>query len=1398
MLGTNDVTPSDGLPSAPDAPTDLTSTAVAEHDIALSWTAPVNVGGTPIQDYFIEYSLHQSDPANDSWISFGHASAPTTTVDVTGLSGGQSYDFRVSAINGIGTGSASSIYTVSTTAPTATEGDIKITVKSITGDAIVGATVNVACPGWETYSALGVTDSKGVVEANPHTLNPDCNDGAPVNVQISQSGYVDFTNQLVGTYHSAADPEDGANLAANIFAVSLVPSFTGAGSGTQMDPYIVSDCVQLDAISSNLSASYKIIPTSGNTIDCAGINFQPIGMNVEGGFTGTLDGNNVTVENLVINQPVIANVGLFSSVYEATIKNLTLSAGTVTGEYQVGSFVGMVSGGVTLQNLSSDLAVSAVDDYDEAGIVGYANINDGASSVFSNLTYTGTVDTPEGNLGGIIGQLNVSNPDTLVTIDHATVTGGFIGVSKGGDSVDVGGIVGEALVDVESDGGQAGLIISNATVSSTISTTSNSYQVGGLIGQLQADSEYGNGVVNLIGNNVTSNVSGGSSIGGFIGAAGVYDYNGGMTLLIDQDTSSGTITSTYSNVSGGIGYANLYIQSDSVNQIKITNSSVSGTVTGDGFVGGFIGGTQGEGPGITVNSSSGQGSGGLVMQNDNSSASIIGNVSDDNAYYTGGLAGYLWCYSNNSANPAGCSIASSYATGSVSSYGAVGGLVGGAQGDVSIVDAYATGDVTGDTNVGGLIGYASWDGGESMTIDRTYAASRVTSTGDSISDIGGWIGYVNANGGPVTIADSFAVPNMQNTDGNSSVGWMIGAMDSGNPQNLWYAPDPATGSNPAQCISGTSTDQCTSQTSNYFVNSTSNHPLDAWDFTHVWIEHANANPTLTGTVYVPNVPVVRIISPASGSVISTWTAPVIDWGNSTSCSYYYGTDDGTSVKCSNNGSDIPAPTTTGDTTLNVQGQNDGGKGNLATIALTFRPDISGEVGKYSAYYKLDETVPGSTVIDSSINHNDGTLSGTPVPSSDHPNLANIADTESLLFNPETHDSVNVLDSSTINATGSFSVAFWMKPQAWADGTSQGIISKFDPDSGLGFIIYDDGSSNCKNGDCSSLLNLRIAGSKKEYDYLPTQSQVEVGSWHHYAVVYDADAQTLTWYKDGTVDKQNKGISAGDMTNTTQATIGYSQPWSGTFDGNLDDVRFYQSVLSPADVVYLAQTISSTEILTQVTPIASQTTAANAIYTFSVSDSIDTALQKHEGSYQFTEVSGIVGNHSVEVHLNPTTHQVTFTGLLPGDHPSTSFNFVHGNTITNTLQIGPFTVVGASSGGGGSNTSGGSVGYSNQGYVYLAGVPAGSQVPVVGLFLNNLKPGIKSPDVIRLQKFLNANGFVITKTGAGSPGHETNSFGPATKSALKKFQKSHGLTPDGSFGPKTRAIINAIINQTKKN
>jgi hypothetical protein len=89
-------------------------------------------------------------------------------------------------------------------------------------------------------------------------------------------------------------------------------------------------------------------------------------------------------------------------------------------------------------------------------------------------------------------------------------------------------------------------------------------------------------------------------------------------------------------------------------------------------------------------------------------------------------------------------------------------------------------------------------------------------------------------------------------------------------------------------------------------------------------------------------------------------------------------------------------------------------------------------------------------------------------------------------------------------------------------------------------------------------------------------------------------------------------------------------------------------------------------------------------------------------------------------------------------------------------------------------------------------PATSEMATF-VFTRDLQVYDVGNDVKQLQKFLNAQGFLLSQAGPGSPGNETTKFGAKTKAALIRFQKSVGITPaSGYFGPVTRAYVRNLM------
>ena len=84
--------------TVPDAPTGL-SAAPGNGQLALSWTAPANNGGSAITKY--QYS---ASTGVDSWQDIPSSGPSTTGYTVTGLANGTTYTVKVRAVNGVGSG----------------------------------------------------------------------------------------------------------------------------------------------------------------------------------------------------------------------------------------------------------------------------------------------------------------------------------------------------------------------------------------------------------------------------------------------------------------------------------------------------------------------------------------------------------------------------------------------------------------------------------------------------------------------------------------------------------------------------------------------------------------------------------------------------------------------------------------------------------------------------------------------------------------------------------------------------------------------------------------------------------------------------------------------------------------------------------------------------------------------------------------------------------------------------------------------------------------------------------------------------------------------------------------------------------------------------------------------
>jgi hypothetical protein len=146
----------------------------------------------------------------------------------------------------------------------------------------------------------------------------------------------------------------------------------------------------------------------------------------------------------------------------------------------------------------------------------------------------------------------------------------------------------------------------------------------------------------------------------------------------------------------------------------------------------------------------------------------------------------------------------------------------------------------------------------------------------------------------------------------------------------------------------------------------------------------------------------------------------------------------------------------------------------------------------------------------------------------------------------------------------------------------------------------------------------------------------------------------------------------------------------------------------------------------------------------------------------------------------------------------TYEIVEDDTVTEPVLSGGSSAPAQSGGGGGGGIS--YIPHSSTG-TFVPTVVAAPRLTVSSTphavmarpgayaFTRNLTIGAKGDDVRQLQRFLNGAGFGVAASGAGSPGSESTTFGPATQRALARFQASKGIRPAaGYFGPATRAVV----------
>ncbi len=290
------------------------------------------------------------------------------------------------------------------------------------------------------------------------------------------------------------------------------------------------------------------------------------------------------------------------------------------------------------------------------------------------------------------------------------------------------------------------------------------------------------------------------------------------SLSIDNVHVTNVTLGTLGNNTGGlVGSFNLNAES------HITNSSVDGGAiecAADSSDCQYLGGLVGYA--YTYDNAS------LVIEKSYTNITINAPTTEDvNINYTGGLIGYADIEQWDGAETTSMTLQDVYSWTTINANNSyhIGGLVGyvyGWSGNQShpvtftIQRAYASGAITGSNYVGGLIGTLGDENTSAFILQNVFAMGKVTATDPEASQ-GAIIGHSNAEAGDVLTANSIYYDQIRTTQETAGV---VDGLDA------------------VTTVANSDNDQ-----SDYFVNNSTNAPMNTWDFNTIWVKNSTVPPT---------------------------------------------------------------------------------------------------------------------------------------------------------------------------------------------------------------------------------------------------------------------------------------------------------------------------------------------------------------------------------------------------------------------------------------------------------------------------------------------------------------------------------------------------------------------------
>jgi outer membrane protein OmpA-like peptidoglycan-associated protein len=283
--------------STPGTVTSLAEASRSGTGATLTWTAPSSNGGSAITDYLVQYKFD----TDTAWVTFTDAVSATTGASITGLLSGVAYNYQVSAINVIGTGSPVNTVTLKSNDGNG-QSTLTWTAPSNPGGSITGYRVEHRIVGENTWS-VGSN-----LNTDTGTVLTGLNNGTSYQIRIGA-----IVGGTIGAYTSTA--------LSTPFTVPSAPTLTGtsglnhislnwsapANNGSVITDYVIqyrtgggSWITKTDGVNTNTS---YVLPSlvNGTTyeVQVAGVNAAGTG-----GYSSIVSGTPYTIPGAVRNLAV--------------------------------------------------------------------------------------------------------------------------------------------------------------------------------------------------------------------------------------------------------------------------------------------------------------------------------------------------------------------------------------------------------------------------------------------------------------------------------------------------------------------------------------------------------------------------------------------------------------------------------------------------------------------------------------------------------------------------------------------------------------------------------------------------------------------------------------------------------------------------------------------------------------------------------------------------------------------------------------------------------------------------------------------------------------------------------------------------------------------------------------